>query len=97
MDEPWVVIYVAANDAVADMIVDFLAAEGITAMTRSVGLPPAIVPGLGVEILVSAEVEEEARRALDAFLEGMPESWPDEGEPGPQPDEDRRGGEPKTK
>jgi len=80
MGDDLVVIFVAANRPVADMIIEFLGNEGILAMARSPGLPSFIGGDMAVEILVSSEQEDEARRAISAFLEGTPEGWPDEGE-----------------
>lgn len=79
METDWVVVFVAANRAVADMVVDFLSHEGIRATARSPGLPPYIGVDMNVEVLVAPEQEDEARRALGAFLEGAPEGWPDGG------------------
>lgn len=79
MEEDWVVVFVAVNRPVADMVIDFLGNEGIRAMSRSPGLPPFIGVDMAVEILVSPEQEDEAREAINAFLEGAPEGWPEEG------------------
>ncbi len=87
MDDDLVVVFVAANRPVADMIIEFLGNEGIPAMARSPGLSPSIGVDIAVEILVSSEREDEARRAISAFLEGTPEGWPGE-DPG-EPDEGR--------
>ncbi len=71
-----VVVYTAPNLLVAEMIKDFLQAEGIWAALRSRGLSPFI--GVDqVEVLVPPEKEEEARLVVAAYLEGGREDTPD--------------------
>ncbi len=90
MDEDLVVVYVATNRPVAEMVVDFLSQEGIPAMARAPGLPPFIGVDVAVEILVASDREDEARRAIAAFLEGTPEGWPEEKDDPPKPGGSKR-------
>lgn len=54
------------------MIRGFLENEGLTVFVRSPYLPPYIAID-AADILVPVEQEEEARRAIGAFLEGFPD------------------------
>lgn len=67
-----VVVYNAPSLELAEMLRELLENEHIPAMVRSVGLPPYIAAS-SADILVPAEREEEARRAVAAFLTGAPE------------------------
>lgn len=99
MPEKWVVVHVASNRPVAEMVQDLLEQEGIEVLVRSPGLSPFIGVDLMVEILVSPEQEEKAREVLKALSEGLPED-PGEGSPGgapedrPAEEDDGEGGKP---
>jgi hypothetical protein len=86
MPEKWVVVHVAPNRPVAEMVQDLLEQEGIEVLVRSPGLSPFIGVDLLVEILVSPEQEEKAREVLKAFSEGLPED-PGEDSPGSSPED----------
>jgi BarA-like signal transduction histidine kinase len=84
--EEWVVVYVAPNRPVAEMIQSLLSQEGLEVMVRSPGLSPFIGVDLMVEILVASARREKALEVLRAYSEGLPE-----GSPETSPDD--RGGE----
>ncbi|MEW6032922.1 MAG: DUF2007 domain-containing protein [Bacillota bacterium] len=76
----WVVVHTAPNLPLAEMIRDFLAAEGVAAEVRPRGLSPYIGVD-SVDIVVRADQEEAAREAVSAFLAGAPNEL-EEDEPG---------------
>jgi hypothetical protein len=71
MNSDWVVVHTAPNLPIAEMIRDFLAAEGIGATIRPRGLSPYIAVD-SVEVLAPYAQREEALSAIIAFLEELP-------------------------
>ena len=63
----WTVVYIAPNMAVAEMLKEMLAKEGLLVMLRSVGIPHFGASG-SVEILVPEAEAEEAHELLFTAL-----------------------------
>ena len=75
MGDKLIAVHAAPNLPTAEMIKEYLAGEGIAAVLRS--RLPSFMGSDMVEILVPSEREADARQALEAFLEGVPEDWPE--------------------
>jgi hypothetical protein len=75
MGDKLIAVHAAPNLPTAEMIKEYLEGEGIAAVLRS--RLPSFMGSDMVEILVASEREADARQALEAFLEGVPEDWPE--------------------
>ena len=67
MNGDWVLVHTAPNLPIAEMIRDFLVAEGIRATIRPRGLSPYIAVD-SVEVLAPYTQRAEALVAIQAFL-----------------------------
>ncbi|HHT63811.1 MAG: putative signal transducing protein [Bacillota bacterium] len=63
----WTVVYIAPNRATAEMLKNYLTAEGLLVMLRSVGVPHLGDSG-SVEILVPESEVEEAHEVLSEAI-----------------------------
>ncbi len=65
----WVVVYLAPNLALAEMVKQMLTNEGILVMLRSIG-PPHLGPSGPVEVMVPRVEAKDAVQVLDEALHG---------------------------
>ena len=63
----WTVVYIAPNRATAEMLKNYLTAEGLLVMLRPVGVPHLGDSG-SVEILVPESEVEEAHEVLSTAI-----------------------------
>jgi hypothetical protein len=63
----WTVVYIAPNRATAEMLKNYLTAEGLLVMLRSVGVPH-LGDSSSVEILVPESEVEEAHEVLSTAI-----------------------------